>query len=70
VPDAVAVSGWDDSAAAAPAGLTTVAQSLRDQGARCARIALGHPGEPTPPAPLWEVRVRSTTRGRPVTTTA
>ncbi|MEU4539608.1 hypothetical protein AB0G15_32610 [Streptosporangium sp. NPDC023825] len=25
-----------------PASLTTVAQSLRDQGARCARTALGH----------------------------
>lgn len=36
------LSGWDDSDAAAPAGLTTVAQSLRDQGARCARTALDH----------------------------
>jgi DNA-binding LacI/PurR family transcriptional regulator len=42
VPADVTVSGWDDTNAAAPAGLTTVAQSLRDQGARCARIALGH----------------------------
>jgi DNA-binding LacI/PurR family transcriptional regulator len=42
VPGDVTVSGWDDTDAAAPAGLTTVAQSLRDQGARCARIALGH----------------------------
>ena len=33
--------GWDDADAAAPAGLTTVAQSLRDQGVRCAGIALG-----------------------------
>jgi DNA-binding LacI/PurR family transcriptional regulator len=41
VPDDVAVTGWDDSDAAAPAGLTTLAQSLRDQGADCARVALG-----------------------------
>ncbi|WP_436764149.1 LacI family DNA-binding transcriptional regulator [Streptosporangium sp. V21-05] len=43
VPGDLTLSGWDDSDAAAPAGLTTVAQSLRDQGARCARIALGQP---------------------------
>lgn len=41
VPGDLTLSGWDDSDAAAPAGLTTVAQSLRDQGARCARTALG-----------------------------
>jgi DNA-binding LacI/PurR family transcriptional regulator len=32
VPDGLAVTGWDDTEAAAPAGLTTVAQSLYDQG--------------------------------------
>ncbi len=42
VPGDLTLSGWDDSDAAASAGLTTVAQSLRDQGARCARIALDH----------------------------
>jgi len=36
-----AVTGWDDSEAAAAVGLTTIAQSLRDQGSRCARVALG-----------------------------
>jgi len=41
VPAALAVSGWDDTDAAEPAGLTTVAQSLRDQGVRCAELALG-----------------------------
>jgi DNA-binding LacI/PurR family transcriptional regulator len=40
VPDGLAVTGWDDTEAAAPAGLTTVAQSLYDQGAYCARLAL------------------------------
>ncbi len=43
VPGDLTLSGWDDSDAATPAGLTTIAQSLRDQGAHCARTALGHP---------------------------
>jgi len=63
VPDALAVTGWDDSAAAGPAGLTTVAQSLRDQGARCARLALG---TATPVAAdhhaEWHVVHRTSTR--------
>ena len=66
VPDVVAVTGWDDSDAAASAGLTTLAQSLREQGARCARIVLGHAAEtlqPTPPE--WRVIVRATTRPTP-----
>ncbi len=42
VPAALAVSGWDDSEAAAAAGLTTLAQSLREQGVRCAHLALGN----------------------------
>jgi DNA-binding LacI/PurR family transcriptional regulator len=41
VPQVVAITGWDDSDAAAPAGLTTLRQSLRDQGSRCARVVLG-----------------------------
>jgi len=63
VPGEVAVTGWDDTDAAAPAGLTTVWQSLRDQGERCARIALGLPrpaGPPDPPG--WEVIERASTR--------
>lgn len=52
-----AVTGWDDSPAAP--GLTTVAQSLRDQGSQCARLVLGHP--PGPP-PAWEVITRDSTR--------
>jgi DNA-binding LacI/PurR family transcriptional regulator len=61
VPGAVAVTGWDDSDAAASAGLTTLAQSLREQGARCARVALGLDG-PAGEASGWQVVVRSTTR--------
>lgn len=48
VPDQMAVAGWD--AADAPAGLTTVHQDLRAQGADCARIALDHPSSPDPPS--------------------
>jgi hypothetical protein len=36
IPDDVAVTGWDDAGVAAQLGLTTVAQSIRDQGAACA----------------------------------
>jgi DNA-binding LacI/PurR family transcriptional regulator len=64
VPAALAVTGWDDSEAAAPAGLTTVAQSLREQGIRCARLALAPAG--APPAgeerAAWRVVARRTTR--------
>jgi len=71
VPGAVAITGWDDTDAAAPAGLSTVRQSLRDQGERCARIALGlsdpglsDPGlsGPVQDPPGWEVVERSSTR--------
>jgi DNA-binding LacI/PurR family transcriptional regulator len=62
VPDALALTGWDDTAAAAPAGLTTVAQSLHDQGARCAQIALG--GEATGDHEAsWRIVRRASTRG-------
>ena len=63
VPGAVAITGWDDSDAAAPAGLTTLRQSLRDQGRRCAYIALAHrepSAEQDPPS--WQVIQRTSTR--------
>jgi DNA-binding LacI/PurR family transcriptional regulator len=63
VPHDVAITGWDDTDTAAPAGLTTLRQSLRDQGRRCARIALG---QPEPPAgqdpPSWQVIQRTSIR--------
>lgn len=63
VPADVAVTGWDDSDAAEPAGLTTVAQSLHDQGIRCARVALGRPEAADDEGPLpWRVVARATTR--------
>ncbi|MGD0065835.1 MAG: LacI family DNA-binding transcriptional regulator [Streptosporangiaceae bacterium] len=62
VPGAVAITGWDDTDAAGPAGLTTVRQSLRDQGRRCARIALGHRVPDGQEPPGWEVIERTSTR--------
>ncbi|WP_433306036.1 LacI family DNA-binding transcriptional regulator [Actinoplanes sp. CA-030573] len=61
VPAELAVTGWDDTDAAAPAGLTTLAQSLRDQGTRCARAALGL-AAPAAGRPGWRVVPRTTTR--------
>jgi DNA-binding LacI/PurR family transcriptional regulator len=64
VPGAVAITGWDDTDAAAPAGLTTVRQSLRDQGRRCARIALSLPPPPgAQDPPDWQVIQRTSTTG-------
>jgi DNA-binding LacI/PurR family transcriptional regulator len=62
VPAAVAITGWDDTDAAAPAGLSTLRQSLRDQGRRCARIALGHRPPDGQEPPGWEVVERTSTR--------
>ncbi|MEU4829320.1 LacI family DNA-binding transcriptional regulator [Streptosporangium sp. NPDC023615] len=64
VPGDLTLCGWDDSAAAAPAGLTTIAQSLRDQGARCARTALGvlAPGDRDTEVAWSLVRRQSTAR--------
>jgi DNA-binding LacI/PurR family transcriptional regulator len=62
VPDGLAVTGWDDTDAAAPAGLTTVAQSLRDQGARCAQLALGGAATGVHEAG-WRIVRRASTRG-------
>lgn len=60
VPDDLRVTGWDDSAGAAQLGLTTVAQSLREQGAACAHAALGH--EPDPGSASWSIVHRDSTR--------
>ena len=66
VPAALAITGWDDSEAAAAAGLTTLAQSLHDQGVRCAELALGKasPTAGDDRAP-WEVIRRRSTREPP-----
>jgi DNA-binding LacI/PurR family transcriptional regulator len=60
IPRDLTVTGWDDTNQADPAGLTTIAQSLRDQGAHCARLALGE----TPDhayKPDWTLIRRETT---------
>lgn len=64
VPDDVAVTGWDDTHAAGPAGLTTIAQSLRDQGIACARAALDAVTEidHDDPSRRWQLVVRRSTR--------
>ncbi|MFI9006204.1 LacI family DNA-binding transcriptional regulator [Actinosynnema sp. NPDC053489] len=60
VPDDLAVSGWDDDPDAEREGLTTIAQSLRDQGRACALVALG---DRTPVrGAAWTATVRSSTR--------
>jgi DNA-binding LacI/PurR family transcriptional regulator len=61
IPDELAVTGWDDRDIAAPIGLTTLAQSLRDQGAHCARVAL-RLSSATSAHHDWHVVVRTTTR--------
>ncbi len=61
VPDDLALTGWDDVPAAAGLGLTTVAQSLRDQGMACARAALGD--DPEDFSAAWSVVRRSSTCG-------
>ncbi|WP_435155615.1 LacI family DNA-binding transcriptional regulator [Amycolatopsis sacchari] len=60
VPDDVALGGWDDDPEARREGLTTITQSLFDQGRACARIALGDraPVEPV----TWTTTVRTSTR--------
>jgi DNA-binding LacI/PurR family transcriptional regulator len=60
IPDDVAITGWDDAPVAARLGLTTVAQSLREQGAACAHAALGE--QPNSHALAWSVVRRGSTR--------
>ena len=60
IPDDLAVTGWDDAAVAAQLGLTTVAQSLREQGAACAQAALGQ--ELSSHTASWSIVRRGSTR--------
>ena len=60
VPDALAITGWDGSGAATIAGLTTIEQSLYDQGRALTRAVL----DPSLsiPEPDWTLVRRSSTR--------
>jgi DNA-binding LacI/PurR family transcriptional regulator len=60
IPEDVAVTGWDDAAVAAQLGLTTVKQSLREQGAACAYAALGQ--KPNSHNASWSIVRRGSTR--------
>jgi len=62
VPDDVAVSGWDDTGSAASAGLTTIAQSLHDQGRHCARLVLGQAPDRPDESITWSLVRRISTR--------
>lgn len=60
MPDDLAVGGWDDGPDSSRKGLTTIAQSLFEQGRSCALIALGDPGPDREPD--WTAVVRTSTR--------
>ncbi len=60
VPADLAVAGWDDDPDASGAGLTTIAQSMFDQGRACALVAVGDRAPTT--AAAWSTVVRSSTR--------
>src|SRR5665647_1021593 len=59
IPDDIALTGWDNAAVASQLGLTTVAQSMREQGAACARAALGQ--EPQSLVASWSLIRRAST---------
>ncbi len=61
VPLELAVSGWDDAAVASQLGITTVAQSMRDQGKACALVAVGAGRQRT--AEPWSIVARASTGG-------
>jgi DNA-binding LacI/PurR family transcriptional regulator len=60
VPSELTVSGWDDSAQAVGADLTSVHQDLRSQGIQCAELVLGlRDQEAESP---WSLSLRESTR--------
>ena len=62
VPARLAVTGWDDGGAAASAGLTTIAHSLREQGELCARTVVEPGSATTRSTPTWRLVARDSTR--------
>lgn len=59
VPGDVTVSGWDDSPAAAHHDLTSIHQSLEEQGTLCALFVLGREGQRE--TPTWQLIERGST---------
>ena len=59
VPEDVALSGWDDGHRAVANDITSIAQSMRDQGAACARAALT--GELSEFQDAWQIVRRGST---------
>lgn len=62
VPTDLSIVGWDDTDEASGAGLTTVAQSLHEQGRSAARFVLG--SDEVLANAEWEIVVRGSTRDR------
>jgi DNA-binding LacI/PurR family transcriptional regulator len=60
VPEQVAVTGWDDGPSAEAAGVSTVRQSLYEQGRVCGAVAAGLDVASSDPA--WEIVRRASTR--------
>ena len=63
IPEDLVVTGWDDGPSAASEDLTSLRQSLYDQGRSCGLIAAGIPQEPEDVR--WNVVVRGSTRNPP-----
>lgn len=63
IPGALSITGWDDSDAASAPGITILAQSLHDQGVRCAQLALGKATlSQGDDRAAWQIIHRSSTR--------
>lgn len=63
VPDDIAVAGWDDGPSAELRGLTSISQSLFDQGRICGEIAAGlRTDDPLPTEVPWNIVKRGSTR--------
>ncbi len=66
IPDNLTLGGFDDSPQAAAVDLTSVHQSLHDQGARAAHLALTPADQPAGAPDPWQLdRRRSTSRQHP-----
>jgi DNA-binding LacI/PurR family transcriptional regulator len=63
VPADLTLSGWDDSAEGEAIGLTSIHQSLEEQGRQCALLALGHLEHAVTPA--WSLALRASTEAGP-----